>query len=89
MTQQGELINKSAFGLVLRQIRLNAGLTQERLALDCGLDPTYISLLERGKRSPTLDTVWILAEHLGLSPSDFVALVEQEIERQRNTEAIQ
>ena len=37
-----------AFGRVLRERRLTAGITQEALAAQCGLHPTYISQLERG-----------------------------------------
>ena len=44
-----------------------AGLSQERLAELCDLDRTEISLLERGLRSPRLDTLVMLARGLELS----------------------
>lgn len=49
------------FGKVLRRMRNQVGLTQEQLAFECDLDRTYISLLERGLRQPTLTTLYTLA----------------------------
>jgi len=66
-----------AFGKAIRRRRHKKGLTQEQLALDCGLHPTYISLLERGLRHPTLDTIFAIAERLGTRPSLLVADVEK------------
>jgi transcriptional regulator with XRE-family HTH domain len=51
----------------LRHHRGLAGLSQERLAELCDLDRTEISLLERGKRLPRLDTLVVLARGLELS----------------------
>ena len=51
----------------LRSRRDEAGLSQERLAELCDLDRTEISLLERGERSPRLDTLVQLARGLKLN----------------------
>ena len=59
-----------AFGETLRERRTHAGLSQEALALSSGFDRTYISLLERGGRQPTLTTIIAFAEILGISASD-------------------
>jgi DNA-binding XRE family transcriptional regulator len=57
----------------IRRHRRKAGLTQERLAEVCDLHRTAIGLLERGKRSPLLDTLVILARGLELSsPADLL-----------------
>ena len=53
-----------AFGLVIREARLRASLSQERLAFNAGVHPTYISQIERGVKSPTLDVVAWLAKAL-------------------------
>jgi transcriptional regulator with XRE-family HTH domain len=50
-----------AFGQVLREFRSASGLTQARLAELSNLDRTYISLLERGQRQPSLGTMLTLA----------------------------
>ena len=65
-----------AFGRILRQVRQDKGLTQERLGELAELHRTYISLLERGLRTPTLDVVFRLAESLGVSASDMVKKLE-------------
>jgi predicted ATPase/DNA-binding XRE family transcriptional regulator len=60
-------VESSAFGDVLRQLRLEAGLTQEELAERAGLSTRGLSDLERGlRRTPRLGTVRLLADALGL-----------------------
>jgi len=66
------------FGQQLRKIREERKLSQEELALRSKLDRTYISLLERGKRRPTLNTIFALAKQLEVLPSEMVKLVEIE-----------
>ncbi|MEC9358663.1 MAG: helix-turn-helix transcriptional regulator [Pseudomonadota bacterium] len=61
-----------AFGSVLRAMRSSAGLSQEALGFECDLDRTYVSLLERGERQPTLGTVFALSEHLDVAPEVLV-----------------
>jgi transcriptional regulator with XRE-family HTH domain len=59
--------SREQFAQNLRQRRDLAGLSQEALADVCDLHRTEISLLERSKRSPRLETIVILARGLGLS----------------------
>jgi transcriptional regulator with XRE-family HTH domain len=66
-----------AFGAVLRAIRIESGISQEELGFRTGLDRTFISLLERGVRSPTIVTIFKLAEVLEVSPSEIVQRMEQ------------
>lgn len=66
-----------AFGQVLRELRQERGLSQERLALECGLDRTFVSLLERGLRQPTLSSMFTLAKGLGTTLSEMVRRVER------------
>ncbi len=72
---------QTAFGLVLKDLRNERGLSQQQLALESDLDRTYISLLERGLRLPTLGTVFKVAEVLKISPSDIVARVEKNFKK--------
>jgi transcriptional regulator with XRE-family HTH domain len=58
---------REQFGINLRAHRERVGLSQESLADICDLDRTEISLLERGKRFPRLDTIVRLSRGLGLS----------------------
>ncbi|MFK4167297.1 helix-turn-helix domain-containing protein [Paenibacillus lautus] len=70
---------EGAFGLVLKERRQAVGLSQLELANRSGLDRTFISMLERGQRRPTLNTIFSLAKELGVSPSGFVKEVEKYI----------
>lgn len=68
---------EEVFGKVLREIRLEKSFSQEELAHVCGLDRTYISLMERGKRKPTINTIFALATGLGVLPSSLVLATEE------------
>lgn len=74
MQRQGTAAH--VFGEVLKELRTCSGKTQEVVALDAGLDRTYISMLERGERQPTLHTLLVLSRTLGVSASEIVAQVE-------------
>ena len=67
---------EQAFGQTLRNFRKIANLSQERLAQESNLDRTYISLLERGLRQPTLSTIMQLSKALNMSSAAFVSAVE-------------
>jgi len=67
------------FGKVLRQLRKKAGLTQEQLGFEAGLERNYISMLELGQRQPSLATIFKLSPPLNTSPSHVVALLETAI----------
>lgn len=60
---------EKAFGAALKQQRVKRKLTQAELAERSDLDVTYISLLERGGRQPTLKVFLKLADALGVSPT--------------------
>ena len=58
---------REQFATNLRRHRTRVGLSQEALADVCDLHRTEISLLERCKRSPRLETIVILSRGLELS----------------------
>ena len=60
----------AALGRNVRRQREAKEFTQEKLAEKSGLDPTYISDIERGRRNPGIKNVARLAKALGLSTSD-------------------
>ena len=73
----------TAFGRVLRRFRTQQRLSQERVAEQSNLDRTYISLLERGKRQPSLYTILRLADVFGMSAADMIEAVESELDESR------
>lgn len=66
------------FGAALRRVRLAAGMTQEQLGLEAGVQRNFISLIETGQNQPTLSTIARLARALGMRASELVAEAERE-----------
>ncbi len=69
------LINALATEIKLRRREL--GMSQEDLAGGCQLDRPYISLIEVGRKQPTLSVLLRLAEGLQYSLAEFMGLVQQ------------
>ena len=59
---------KAAIGAKLRAAREKLGMSQEDVAERAGVDRTYVSILERGQKSPTLDTLEKICAALGTLP---------------------
>lgn len=57
----------------VRAARIAAGMTQEELAERSGFSQQYISGLERGKRNPTIVSIYELGQALGVSHELLVA----------------
>lgn len=77
--QAGRVENRQlskAFALVLRKHRLAKGLSQERLAELAGIHPTYVGLVERFKRNPSLNAAKSLADALGMPLARLVSEAE-------------
>jgi transcriptional regulator with XRE-family HTH domain len=70
---------KTVFGKVLKELRINKGLTQQRLGDHAGIDRAYISELERGQLMPSMETVFRLAEILKVKPQQIIELVYAEL----------
>jgi transcriptional regulator with XRE-family HTH domain len=70
-------------GEELRRAREAAGTTQEQLADRAGVHRTYVSLLERDKKSPTVAVLFRLCDALGILPSTLIARVEARMLRDR------
>lgn len=66
---------RRAFGLVIRELRTAAGLSQEQLSFKARVHRTYVGDLERGLKSPTLDVVDSLARALKTEPTALIASV--------------
>jgi transcriptional regulator with XRE-family HTH domain len=72
---ENRLIEK-LFGQVLQQLRKECGISQEELGFESGYHRTYISQLERGKKSPSLQTLFQLAKALKVEPSQIVERIQ-------------
>lgn len=67
---------ETAFSLALKSKRKDSGLSQEQLALAADLDRTYVSLLERGLRQPSLRTIFQLSKALSIAPEALISEVK-------------
>jgi transcriptional regulator with XRE-family HTH domain len=72
---------RRALAKTIRELRQRAGLAQERLALEAGVDRGYMGGLERGLHSPTLETVYKLLPALGVDFIEFARVLERILDR--------
>jgi transcriptional regulator with XRE-family HTH domain len=63
---------RGAFGALLKELRERRGWSQSELALESQLDQTFVSLLERGQRQPSLATLFALCDALDVEPDAVV-----------------
>ena len=60
----------------MREMRNSKGMSQEQLSERSGLDRSFISMLERGKRNPTLSSMVKLCNALGISLTELITEFE-------------
>ena len=68
---------KQEFGLVIKELRLQKGISQERLALDAGIDRTYIGHIEKGVRNVSIEIIEKLAEYFQIPISEIFKRIEE------------
>ena len=79
MSDRGLVVSEIVSQLVA-DARRQEGLSLDELANRAGVPPTYVDLLERRSRQPTVAAAASLAEALGLSLSELVAEAEQDVD---------
>lgn len=62
------------FGERIKNLRKERGWSQERFAEETGFHRTYIGMIERGERNPSLINVNVFAEALGINISELLKL---------------
>lgn len=62
----------AAIGVRIREARLGRDMTLQVLADACGLSPSMLSLVERGRASPSIGSLIVIANALGVPMSDLV-----------------
>ncbi|MBC8792748.1 MAG: transcriptional regulator [Tagaea sp. CACIAM 22H2] len=58
----------------LRRLRVRAGLSQENLAYDAGIDRSYVGRLERGLENPSVAILEKLSKVLGVKLAEFFVI---------------
>ena len=71
-------MNNQVFSVVLKKLRVKKGLSQEEFGFQTDLHRTYVSQLERGLKSPSLNTLNKIAKVLDLKLSRLFYIMEEE-----------
>jgi transcriptional regulator with XRE-family HTH domain len=80
---QAQTVLSDAFSRVVKKHREKKNLSRAALAELSGLHQTYVGLLEKGERSPNLDTAKAIADALGLSLGKLIVEAERMQKRQQ------
>jgi transcriptional regulator with XRE-family HTH domain len=72
---------EEAFGEVIRDLRKANQISQEKLAEVSKLDRSFISLLECGRKQPSLITIFQFSKALDISAAKILSLVEKKIKK--------
>ena len=70
--------NRKAFGIVISRLRVQKGLTQERMSGLAGIARSHLVALENGEKTVKLDTMWRIADALEIKPSELIRRMEEE-----------
>lgn len=70
---------EKAFSTVIRRLRNEKKISQEKFAEEAGLHRTYISQLERGIKSPSLKTAYKISKSLGIPLPELMVLILEEM----------
>ena len=76
------MIDRKLVGSIVRRYRKNKNLTQEQLSGLAGLDRTHYSKIERGLRSPNLETLFKITYALDILPHVLIKSIEEEVKLQ-------
>jgi len=74
---------EQALGREIKKARESLQKSQEELAFDAEVHRTYVSLIERGQKSPTLAVIARLARALRMKPSELLRRVEAQFEQSK------
>ena len=70
---------RKTIGWNLRRLRVDRGLSQERLALEAGIDRSYIGRVERGMENVTVSTLEAISLTLDVHVSELFAVVDDKL----------
>ena len=63
---------RQLFARNMRLVRVNAGMSQERMANEAGLDRAFVGTLERGQRNISIDNIELIAKAVGVPPHELM-----------------
>lgn len=68
--------NRDSVGKTIRKYRLNKGLSQEIVSGLADIQRSHLADIERGKKLPSLPTLWKLCEALEVDPHEIIKAIE-------------
>ena len=71
--------NSKIFGIMIAKLRSEKGLTQEAASGLAGISRSHLVMLESGRKTVRLDTLWRIADALGVRPSEIIRMAEDEM----------
>ena len=71
--------NCAVSGRVIRALRTRKGLSQEVLSGLAGIARSHLAMIEGGMKNASVDTLWRIADALGLRLSELIRMVEEEM----------
>ena len=77
------MLDAKTVGTVIQRYRERKGLSQEVLSSFADIGRTHLSAIERGTRKPTLETFFKISTALGISASDLMKAIEDEIKKKQ------
>lgn len=77
---KGQTLNQT-FGKIIKQLRLEQGLSQQELADYSEVDRSYVSDLERGRYNPTLQTIYKISEILKVKPHELIQQLDKALKK--------
>jgi transcriptional regulator with XRE-family HTH domain len=80
MNEEAEDIYAKALGQAIRELRKEAGFSQEGFADEVGLHRTYMGSIERGKQNLTIRNIVRVAQTLKMKPSELLVKMEAFLE---------
>lgn len=73
------MVEAELIGQVIYAYRKKKHMSQELLSGLAGLDRTHYSKIERGLRSPTIDTLFRIAYAMGVPPNEIIKSIEERL----------
>ena len=73
------MVTAELVGTILRSYRTSKKMSQELLSGLAGIDRTHYSKIERGLRSPTIDTLFKIANALDVPPEEIIRTIHEAV----------
>lgn len=71
--------NNKITGKIIRELRMQQGISQEVLSGLAGVARSHLTMIENGSKNANVDTLWRIADALGVRLSELIRRVEEEI----------